>query len=163
VYDVLYRREGEASWKALRKGVQETILVWDTNTVPNGTYFVKIVASDSPANSAADALAGEMDSVALEIDNTPPSIAIGAVRGERGRTIVPFEVTDDHSPIQRVEFSQDGQHWRSVFPVDGIADSKSERYELTIDGELGERGVTLRATDSMNNVSTAQVEGRRRP
>ena len=162
VYDVLYRREGETSWKMLRKGVQETILVWDTNTVPNGTYFVKIVASDSPANSAADALAGEMDSVAFEIDNTPPSIAIGAVRVERGRTIVPFDVTDDHSPIQRVEFSQDGQHWRSVFPVDGIADSKSERYELSIDGELGERGVTLRATDSMNNVSTAQVDGRRR-
>ncbi len=162
VYDVLYRREGETSWKILRKGVQETILVWDTNTVPNGTYFVKIVASDSPANSAADALAGEMDSVAFEIDNTPPSIAIGAVRVERGRTIVPFDVTDDHSPIQRVEFSQDGQHWRSVFPVDGIADSKFERYELSIDGELGERGVTLRATDSMNNVSTAQVDGRRR-
>jgi sugar lactone lactonase YvrE len=163
VYDVLYRREGETTWKPLRKGVQETILVWDTNTVPNGTYFVRIVASDSPANSAADALAGEMDSVAFEIDNTPPTIAVGAIRTERGRTIIPFQVTDDHSPIQRVEFSQDGQHWRSIFPVDGIADSKSERYELSIDGEIGDRGLTLRASDSMNNVTTTQVDGRRRP
>ncbi len=163
VYDVLYRREGEASWKTLRKDVQETILVWDTNTVPNGTYFVRIVASDSPANSAAEALSGEMDSVAFEIDNTPPSIAIGAVRSERGRTIIPFVVTDDHSPVQRVEYSQDGQHWRSVFPVDGIADSKTERYELAVEGELGDRGLTLRASDSMNNVATAQVGGRRRP
>jgi outer membrane protein assembly factor BamB len=163
VYDVLYRREGETSWKTLRKGMQEAILVWDTNTVPNGTYFIRIVASDAPANAAAEALAGEMDSTAFDIDNTPPSITIGAIRVERGRTIVTFDVTDDHSPIQRVEFSQDGQHWRSLFPVDGIADSRSERYELSIDGELGERGVTLRASDSMNNVSTAQVEGRRRP
>jgi sugar lactone lactonase YvrE len=163
VYDVLYRREGEATWKTLRKDVQETILVWDTNTVPNGTYFVRIVASDSPANSAAEALSGEMDSIAFEIDNTPPSIKLGTVRSERGRTIIPFDVTDDHSPVQRVEYSQDGQHWRTVFPVDGIADSKSERYELAIEGELGERGVTLRASDSMNNVATAQVEGRRRP
>jgi sugar lactone lactonase YvrE len=163
VYDVLYRREGESTWKTLRKDVQETILVWDTNTVPNGTYFVRIVASDSPANSSAEALSGEMDSVAFEIDNTPPSIAIGAIRAERGRTVIPFVVADDHSPVQRVEYSQDGQHWRSVFPVDGIADSKSERYELAIEGDLGDRGLTLRASDSMNNVATAQVDGRRRP
>src|SRR5580704_1193468 len=37
VYDVLYRREGETSWKALRRSVSEPILVWDTTTVPNGT------------------------------------------------------------------------------------------------------------------------------
>jgi hypothetical protein len=44
-----------------------------------------------------------------------------------------------------------------VFPVDGIADSRQEHYELAIDGEIGERGLTLRASDSMNNVATAQV------
>jgi hypothetical protein len=163
VYDILYRREGETTWKVLRKGVSETILVWDTTTVPNGTYFVKIVASDSPSNPPGEALAGEADSVAFEIDNTPPKVTIGAVRTDRGRTVISFDVTDDHSPILRVEFSQDGQRWRPVFPVDGIADSRSEHYELAIEGDLGERGVTLRATDTMNNVVSAQVEGRRRP
>jgi hypothetical protein len=161
-YDVLYRREGETTWKTLRKGITETILVWDTTTVPNGTYFVKIVASDSPSNVAEVALSGEMDSVAFEIDNTPPEIKIGTVRTERGRTIVSFDVTDDHSPIQRLEYSQDGQRWRGVFPVDGIADSRSEHYELTIEGDLGERGITLRASDTMNNLASAQVEPRRR-
>ncbi len=57
-----------------------------------------------------------------------------------------------------MEFSQDGQRWRGVFPVDGIADSRQEHYELVIDGAIGERGVTLRASDSMNNVATAQVD-----
>ena len=51
VYDVLYRREGETAWKALRRDVADTILVWDTTTVPNGTYFVKVVASDAPVES----------------------------------------------------------------------------------------------------------------
>ena len=73
-----------------------------------------------------------------------------------------FRFKDDHSPIQRVEFSQDGQRWRGVFPVDGIADSRAEHYELAIDGELGERGVTLRANDSMNNVATTHVDAPRR-
>jgi hypothetical protein len=162
VYDVLYRREGETTWKVLRRAVTETILVWDTTTVANGTYFVKIVASDAPSNAGNDALTGEMDSAAFDIDNTPPSVSVASVRVDRGRTLITFDVKDDHSPIQRVEYSQDGQRWRGVFPVDGIADSRSERYELVIDGEIGDRGVTVRATDAMNNVATAQVDRPRR-
>jgi hypothetical protein len=162
VYDVLYRREGDTAWKAMRRSVTESILVWDTTTVPNGTYFVKIVASDSPSNAAVVAQTGELDSTSFEIDNTPPAITVSSVRVDRGRTIITFDVKDDHSPVQRVEFSQDGQRWRGVFPVDGIADSREEHYELAIEGELGERGVTLRASDSMNNVATAHADAPRR-
>jgi sugar lactone lactonase YvrE len=162
VYDVLYRREGETTWKTLRKAMTEAILVWDTTTIPNGTYFVKIVASDAPSNPVATALTGELDSSAFEVDNTPPTISVASVRVVAGRTIITFDVKDDHSPIRGVEFSQDGQRWRSVFPVDGIADSREEHYELPIDGELADRGLTLRASDSMNNVATTHVDPPRR-
>jgi len=161
-YDVLYRREGETAWKTLRKSVTESILVWDTTTIPNGTYFVKIVASDAPSNPLATALAGELDSAAFEVDNTPPSIAVTNVRVVSGRTVISFDVKDDHSPIRGVEYSADGQRWRGVFPVDGIADSREEHYELPIEGELGDRGITLRASDAMNNVATAHVDAPRR-
>lgn len=164
VYDVLFRREGEPAWKTLRTATADAILVWDTTTVPNGTYFVKIVASDAPSNPMGSASAGELDSVAFEVDNTAPAFVVGTVRVERGRTIIPFDVKDDHSPVQKVEFSQDGQRWRGVFPVDGIADSRHEHYELAVDGELGDRGLTLRASDSMNNVETIHVDApARRP
>jgi hypothetical protein len=162
VYDVRYRREGETAWKTLRKASPDSILVWDTTTVPNGTYFVKIVASDATSNAAGSAMSGELDSSAFEIDNSAPVIAVAATRVEAGRTIVSFDIKDDHSPIQRVEFSQDGQRWRGVFPVDGIADSRDEHYELVVDGELGERGLTLRASDSMNNVATTHVDAPRK-
>ena len=32
--------------ETLRKAMTDSILVWDTTTIPNGTYFVKIVASE---------------------------------------------------------------------------------------------------------------------
>jgi len=162
VYDVLFRREGETSWKTLRKATSDAILVWDTTTIPNGTYFVKILASDAPSNPMGTALAGELDSSAFEVDNSAPSIIVSSVRVDRGRTIITFDVKDDHSPIQRVEFSQDGQRWRGVFPVDGIADSRDEHYDLAVEGELGDRGLTLRAGDSMNNSTTTQVDAPRR-
>jgi SMP-30/Gluconolactonase/LRE-like region len=158
IYDVLYRREGETTWKVLRRGMTDTILAWDTTTVPNGTYFVRIVASDLPSNPAGTALVGELDSSVLEIDNSPPEIAVRSVKFEGGRTTITFDVKDDHSAIQRVEYSSDGQRWSSVFPTDGVADSKEEHYELVIAGELSERGLTLRAGDTMNNVANGHVD-----
>jgi hypothetical protein len=160
-YDVLYRRQGEAAWKMLRQDLTETILVWDTSTVPNGTYVIKIVASDSPSNPAGTALTGDFESAAFDVDNAPPSIVVASSRQENGRAQIVFQVTDDHSPIRRVECSEDGQVWRAVFPVDGIADSRSERYDVTLDGPLGPRGLTIRATDAMNNVATTQVDAPR--
>jgi hypothetical protein len=70
---------------------------------------------------------------------------------------VAFEITDDHSPILRVEWSFDGQEWRAVFPTDGIADSRVERYDLVLNQPLGPRGLTIRVTDAMNNVMTRTV------
>ena len=99
--------------------------------------------------------------MAFQIDITPPAVIVSGVRIDGNRTIVVFDVKDDYSPVLRVEYSQDGQLWRGAFPVDGIADSKSEHYEVVIEGALGPRGLTLRATDAMNNVATAQVDAPR--
>jgi hypothetical protein len=157
-FDVLYRREGETTWKPLRRQVTDPILVWDTTTVPNGRYFVRIVASDSPSNAIGTALVGEMDSAAFDIDNTPPQVTVQNAQFANGKTTISFEVKDDNSPIQRVECSQDGTHWRAVFPTDGIADSRSERYQVMFDGDLAPRGLSIRASDTMNNVATTHVE-----
>lgn len=157
-YALFYRREGDAAWKVLKEGVTDTIFVWDTTTVANGTYFVRVVASDAPANAASIALAGELESAAFDIDNTPAAITAAAARLDGTRTLVSFDVRDDQSAIQRVEYSLDGVEWRGAFPADGIADSRSEHYEISLDGRLGARGLTVRVIDVMNNVSTAQVD-----
>jgi WD40 repeat protein len=158
-YDVLYRREGETEWTPLRRGLDEPILVWDTTTVPNGTYFLRVIASDAPSNPAGNALTGERDSSAIQVDHTPPAITIGAVRASGGRTSIVFDVADADSSVARVEYSRDGGlRWTAVFPTDGIADSKTEHYELVVDGPIGESGITIRAFDSMNNADTTHVD-----
>ena len=76
IYDVLYRREGETSWKPLRRDLKDEIFVWDTTSVPNGRYVVQILASDLPSNAPDAALAGSMESTTFEIDNTPPAVTV---------------------------------------------------------------------------------------
>ena len=157
-YEVQFRREGESTWKVLKSGLTENILVWDTTTVPNGTYFVKVLASDAASNPAATALTGELDSQAFDIDNTPPTFSAATARVDGARTVVTLDVKDDHSPISKVEYSLDGIEWKSVFPTDGVADTRSEHYEIAVSGRIPARGLTIRAMDALNNVSTTQVD-----
>jgi hypothetical protein len=157
-FDVLYRREGETAFKALKRSLTEPILVWDTTSVPNGTYILRVVASDSAANPPGNALTGHMDSTSFDIDNAPPTIGVTAVRREGGRTMIAFDVRDEHSAVQKVEYSLDGDRWRPIYPKDGISDSRHELFELVLDGDAGSRGVVIRATDSLNNVSSARGE-----
>jgi hypothetical protein len=154
-FDVLYRREGETSWKVLKRGVWDPIIVWDTTSVPDGTYLVKVAASDGPSNSPDTALVGEMESVTFDIDNTPPVIEMQPVGRTGARSTVSFVVRDAQSGVQRVEYSLDASRWRVIYPKDGIADSRREEFELTLDEQEAGRNVIVRATDALNNVATA--------
>jgi len=160
-YDVFYRREGETAWKPLKRGLWDPIFVWDTTSVPDGTYYVKIAASDAPANSPETALVGELESVSFDIDNTAPHIEVLSAVKTDSKATIKFVVRDEQSAVQRVEYSLDASRWRVAFPIDGIADSKREEFEVTLDETDSARGVIIRATDAMNNVATAVAEMRR--
>jgi hypothetical protein len=154
-YDVYYRRDDETEWKLLKRGLWDPIFVWDTTSVPDGSYTLRVVASDAPVNSPATALTGEAESESFDIDNTPPHIEFGATRREPGRLVIGFTVRDDHSAVKRVEYSVDAEQWKAVYPTDGIPDSRQEAFELVLEGSDAARSVIIRATDAMNNVATA--------
>ena len=132
--------------------------MWDTTSVPDGTYFVKVAASDAPSNSPGTALIGELESVSFDIDNTPPRIEMQPAARSRARTTITFVVRDEQSSVQRVEYSLDASRWRMVYPKDGIPDSRREEFEVTLDESESGRSVIIRATDAMNNVATAVAE-----
>ena len=159
-YDVLYRREGETSWRALHRALTDPILVWDTTSVPDGTYFVKVAASDAPSNSPEAALVGELESASVDIDNTAPRIELQPAARSAAGTTLAFIVRDEQSPVQRVEYSLDASRWRVVYPKDGIPDSRREEFAVTLNDSDG-RSVIIRATDAMNNVATAVAEVKR--
>jgi hypothetical protein len=155
-YDVYYRREGETTWRPLKRGLWDPIFVWDTTSVPDGTYYVKVAASDAPSNSPSTALTGELESVSFDIDNTAPEIQVASAVRSGTRAVIAFSVSDEQSPVERVEYSLDASRWQVAYPVDGIADSREEKFEVSVDGEAAR--VIIRASDAMNNVSTAVAD-----
>jgi hypothetical protein len=159
MYEIHYRREGDTSWKTLKSELADTIFVWDTTSVPNGTYLIKVGASDGPSNAPGAALVGELESSAFDIDNGPPTIRVTDVRSGP-RPVLVFEVRDDQSPLQRVEYSVDAERWKPVYPKDGIADSRVEEFELVLEGDAAVAGVIIRAVDTSNNIATSRGDPR---
>jgi hypothetical protein len=156
-FDVLYRGVGEERWRPLRAGLDEPVIAWDTTTVPNGRYVLRVVATDAPANPPSLATTASKDSASFEIDNSPPTISAAYEPGPR---LVRATVKDE-SPVRRLDFSLDGGRWEEVHPADGIADSPEERYEIPVPAAgpaAGARMIVLRAADILGNVSTRRVD-----
>jgi hypothetical protein len=153
-YTLQYRRQGETDWRDLRSGLLDPLFVWDTTTVADGHYLVRVVASDALSNPADRALSGDRESDTIDVDNTPPQVTTEVTRvGTATRLIV--RVHDAQSPIQKLEYSTGGGAWQVVYPADGLADSPDERYDITLPAGVDATRVVIRATDQFQNVTTA--------
>lgn len=163
VYDVQYRALGDPRWRPLRSGLTEAVLAWDTTSMPDGRYLVRVTSSDAPDNPPAMALAGHKDSTSFEVDNAPPALSATLASGGT-RTPTPARIRatarDVGSRIRRMEYSVDAGRWQEVYPVDGINDSSEETYEFAVapvEGP-GPHVVVLRVTDRLGNVVTTRVD-----
>ncbi len=157
VYDVSYRLQNDTRFRVLRKGLTDSVLAWDTTTVPNGRYVVKVTAWDSSANPRAMTLSGEKESAPFDVDNTPPALTASLVKGAPAK--IQVVVKDDTSIIRKTEYAVDGNRWQEVHPQDGINDSLEEKYEIAPELEgPGPHVVVIRAADLLGNVATTRVE-----
>lgn len=149
-YTLSFRKQGSDRWLRLRENIEETQVNFDTSQLPDGTYELRLVASDAMENPEMP-LMDTREGVEFQVDNTPPTISVVS----QGNEVI-LHVTDKMSPVGKVEYSVDAQKWIRLIPVDGIADSPDETYKLPridIDGKF----VIIRATDAFYNVATESV------
>ena len=92
------------------------------------------------------------------MDNTPPAVAADAPRANGSNVEIVFRAADATSIIRRAEYQIDGGPWKTVFPVDGIADSKREEFRVAVVlADKKPHVVALRAFDANANVGSAQA------
>jgi len=149
-YDLSFRMKGSDKWLRLRDHMDETQLNFDTSQLPDGRYELRLVASDKDDNPDAG-LTDTKEGIEFQVDNTPPKVTVT----ENG-TDVTIHITDEASPIGRVEYSADAEKWIRVTPVDGIADSRDETFRLKR-SDLSGKFTVVRAVDGQYNVATASV------
>ena len=159
IFSLYYRAAGEARWKPLAKDLEHKHYTLDGVSFPDGTYVVKVVASDRPSNPVDQILENELISKPFVIANSSPSVKWLSPAGQAGDRRISFEVGTVASSIHQVEYSVDGEEWKIVFPEDGIADATLERFELKLDDlGSGEHVLTVRAVDSVGNIGTGKLK-----
>lgn len=146
-YSLSFRPAGTAKWLRLRDDLDENQFNFDTSQMPDGTYELRLTASDARDNPDTP-LTDTKEGVEFQVDNTPPRISFNTTGNE-----VVVHVTDKMSPIGRVEYSIDAQKWIRIQPVDGISDSPDETYKLPREAVAG-KFVIVRAVDGFYNVAT---------
>ena len=166
-YSVYYRGENEREWKLLKDKLDQKFYSWDTAAVPDGAYYLKIVATDAPSNPPAVALKAERESERFEVDNTPPVIEkLSADTSNRGdaTVVLKFTARDASRSIDRAQYSVDGGDWILIAPANGISDAPEEHYQVSLTfPSTGpatsdrEHTIAVRAYDHFENVGSAKT------
>jgi len=161
-YAVYFRGENEHEWKLLKDNLDQKFYSWDTTTLPDGAYYLKIVATDTPSNPPANALKAERESERFEVDNTPPVIEklfVGGASGKMsGAHPASFTARDAASAIERAQYSLDGGDWILLTPSENISDAPVEEYHFGLPPlPSGEHSLAVRAYDRFENVGSAKT------
>ncbi len=131
-YSISIRKEDENNWRILKENWTEPIYAFDTLSLPDGVYLLKVVGSDSPSNPSGMELTAEKVTRPLIIDNSLPTIKNFKVNRERNKLLVTFIAEDLMSSIQEVKYLVRPNEWKSIFPQDGICDSRQESFRISI-------------------------------
>jgi hypothetical protein len=165
-YSVYYRGENEHSWKLLKDKLDQKFYSWDTTTLADGAYYLKIVATDSTSNPPTVALETERESERFEVDNTSPVIehleanptVPPNANYSSASVIVKFTARDTVSSIDRSQYSLDGSDWTFLAPAGNVSDSTVENYEFTLNHlTAGEHTIAVRAYDRFENVGASKI------
>lgn len=152
-YTLSLRKEGETQWRTLEEDWAETLYAFDTLSFPDGVYFLRLTASDSPSNPPGLELRSDRTSPPLVIDNSLPVVKDFKAVRSGGSLEVSFTAEDAASSIEEVRFMVRPGPWRVVFPTDGIADSRSETFKFTVKLPSGaDNMIAVRIRDSFGNV-----------
>jgi hypothetical protein len=153
LFSIQIRREDESQWRVLKEKWTDTVYTFDTISFPDGVYFLKIVASDSPSNPAGMDLKSEKVSQPLVIDNSLPVIKNLLAVKDKDKLVLTFQAEDSFSSIEEVKYLIRPDEWKSIFPEDGICDSKQESFKVTLSLLPGsENLITIKVKDSRANV-----------
>jgi hypothetical protein len=163
-YRLYFRGQGEEKWILLEDDMTRPEYAWNTNTVADGWYELKVVASDRRDNPADAARTGERVSDPILIDNTAPAIENVKTALEKGddgtaRAVVTFTATDAAGRLTEAAYTVDAaDDWRTIASEDRLLDAPTESFRFVVeDLAPGPHRIAIRAVDEANNRGHAAV------
>lgn len=157
VYRLYFREEGEGNWKPIGgpEPLTRTDYDWNTESIPDGNYVVKVVASDERSNPREDALEHALTSAPFLVDNRKPELLDLKI----AYPYASGRAHDSFSAISELAYSVDGGDWQPFAPRDGIFDDPTEEFTVKLPARLppGAHSLAVRAVDAADNIGAVQT------
>lgn len=152
-YSLYYRSAPRGPWILIQDKLKDAQYQWDTRTVQDGRYQIKVVASDAKANPVGEGKTGSRMSDPVTVDNTPPIIGDMKVTPFSRGAKIQASIVDRTSIVAAAEYSVDSKDdWQALAASDNLFDSPEEAVSFTVDNLApGQHQITLRASDSYGN------------
>src|SRR5262249_38058436 len=144
------------NWVLLEEELDKKDFEWDSTTTPSGIYQLKVVASDRKDNAAEDALTGERISAPFVVAHAPPTVALKVVGMDGNHAVIEAEASHPLVRLTSASFAVNGKKWINVFPIDGLFDSKTEKFKFKTEAlRPGTYVVVLRVKDAAGNIGSS--------
>ncbi|OXU14285.1 SMP-30/gluconolactonase/LRE family protein [Sedimentisphaera salicampi] len=153
IFSIDIQGEDSDRWVNIEEDHKEKKFKWDTSTVPDGIYKLRVTASDRLSNGPENALESVSTETEYIVDNTPPVCSGQNVETKGTEGKVKFTLTDKYTVIGKVSYTlNSSDDWNTVIPDDLLADSKRESFTITLSGlEKGDNILAVRYADEAGN------------
>ncbi|HEV2494371.1 MAG TPA: hypothetical protein VG204_14995 [Terriglobia bacterium] len=157
-YALYVKAADENQWHLLKDKMHQTAYQLEPDSIADGKYIARLVASDEDSNPPSTARKTDLVSAPFWVDNTPPAVRPLEPQVKGSEAEVHFEAEDATSPLRSAEASTDGGDWHDVNSDDGIVDSRHEAFTVkTVKLSPGEHVVTLRVYDTAGNAGLGKA------
>jgi hypothetical protein len=155
-YRLAVKEESTPSWQEVSgpAPLTEAKFALPVGQLADGRYHLRLTASDASSNFESP-LTTSRTSALFIINNGRPEIRDLTFDPATGRLTA--QVTDKLSIISELAIAVDGGEWRSISPVDGILDEKTESVRVALPGiKTGRHTVSLKAVNDAGGETVVQ-------
>ncbi|MBN1795411.1 MAG: hypothetical protein JW804_01945 [Sedimentisphaerales bacterium] len=172
IYTIDFRKINRDTWIELAEKIDKPSYEWDSRTVEDGRYEIRVTASDEKSNSAHTKLTGARVSDPVVADNTGPLIDILSIAGEEysalaepirisgKQTVIKLSVIDKYSVVSNLDYTIDSnEDYKAAVPDDLVFDTTKENFKIKLDDlKAGRHIIALRAKDDVGNTTYRSTE-----
>ena len=153
-FEMEIRKVGRERWIQIVEDLDKPLYKWDTNTVEDGIYEIRVTADDAISNSPATGKQTVWISDPIVVDNTSPAVEEIELKLKDDTAVLKITVQDELSMIASLFYTVDSNDkWVATLPQDLVYDTKDETFVIMTDElEKGEHIIAVRATDDAENI-----------
>lgn len=152
-FSLEFRKLGRTVWIPLTDELDKNRYEWDSRTVEDGRYEIRVTADDYKSNSATTALTGSRVSDPVVIDNTAPEITASKVTVDGHTAVLTLTGEDAFTVIGKVQYTvNSNEKWIATLPNDFVYDTRNEAFTIELsDLDSGEHVIAVAISDDLEN------------